>query len=560
MPKQNFSRRNFLKAVGLGAAAIIAPGFTAGHRQEIKTASGKPNIIFILTDDQRADSLGCMGNNIIKTPNIDKLAADGVLFENASVNSAICTPSRCCFFLGQYERKHGVNFNSATTMAPAAWERSYPVLLRKAGYFTGYVGKNHSPIGLGGYKSGLIEKSFDYWYAGHGQLTFYPKQRHKIFNNAKADTQVEVVEEGTMNFLESNEQFMAGAEQFLAERPKNKPFCLSVCFNLPHNAGLRTMKMLAEDPEIYKSLYRDIQMPLPSTYLAKKDIKKQKIPHVAHQPERRQKGYKYVDQPDTLRERLTRYYQAVTGIDMMIGRLRAKLADMGIADDTILIYTSDHGIMQGEFGLGGKALNYEQCLHIPMIIYDPRANQANRGKRRKELIQSIDIAPTIVSMAGLAIPASMQGEDITPLLNGQKVRWRQYAFAENLWSTVHGNPRIESVRTQHYKYIRYFKYDVPVAEDLADPHEFSKKYAARYQRYLTASILGEEPVYEELFYLAADPQEEHNLAGDDRYADKLAEMRDKCRQMVKQAKGDMGRPLTLPAYSDKAYSMIVRQD
>jgi arylsulfatase A-like enzyme len=546
--------------VGLGAAAIIAPGCTAGRRQETEKASGKPNIIFILTDDQRADSLGCMGNKIVKTPNIDKLAGDGVLFENASITSAICTPSRCCFFLGQYERKHGVNFNSGTSMARAAWEKSYPILLRKTGYFTGYVGKNHSPIGMGGYKSGMIEKSFDYWYAGHRHLTFYPKQRHKIFNNAKADTQVEVVEEGVTNFLESNEEFMAGAEQFLAERPKDKPFCLSVCFNLPHNAGLKTMKMLPEDPEIYKSLYRDIQMPLPETYLARKDIIKPKIPHVAHQPERRQPGYNYVDQLDTLRERITRYYQAVTGIDMMIGRLRAKLADMRIADDTILIFASDHGIMQGEFGLGGKALNYEQCLHIPMIIYDPRAKQANRGKRRKELVQSIDIAPTIVSMAGLGIPASMQGEDITPLLNGQKVQWRQYAFAENLWSTVFGNPRIESVRSRDYKYIRYFKYDIPVAEDIAHPSEFGAKHAARYQRYLTASILGEEPVYEELFYLTADPGEEHNLAGDDRYADKLTEMRDKCRQMVKQAKGDMGRPLTLPAYSGKAFGMVIRQD
>jgi arylsulfatase A-like enzyme len=216
MPRQNYTRRDFLKAVGLGAAAIIAPGC----RGEIQTASGKPNIIFILTDDQRADSLGCMGNKIVKTPNIDKLAGDGVLFENASITSAICTPSRCCFFLGQYERRHGVNFNSGTSMAPVAWEKSYPILLRKTGYFTGYVGKNHSPIGLGGYKSGVIEKSFDYWYAGHRHLTFYPKQRHKIFNNAKADTQVEVVEEGVTNFLESNEEFMAGAEQFLAERPK----------------------------------------------------------------------------------------------------------------------------------------------------------------------------------------------------------------------------------------------------------------------------------------------------------------------------------------------------
>ncbi len=140
----------------------------------------RPNIIFILTDDQRYDTLGVTGDGLVNTPSLDQLAADGVLFTNASVNSAICTPSRTCYFLGQYERHHGVNFNSGTAMAPEAWGQSYPVKLREAGYFTGYVGKNHVPIGEQGYKTGIIENSFDYWYAGHGHLSFYPKERHDI--------------------------------------------------------------------------------------------------------------------------------------------------------------------------------------------------------------------------------------------------------------------------------------------------------------------------------------------------------------------------------------------
>ncbi|MHC4221377.1 MAG: sulfatase-like hydrolase/transferase, partial [Planctomycetota bacterium] len=421
-----YTRRDFLKVIGVGSVGLVFSGGMSNQAAEGKPAAGKPNIIFILTDDQRADSLGCMGNKVIKTPNIDRLADDGVLFENASVTSAICTPSRICYFLGQYERRHGVNFNSGTAMSPAAWEKSYPVLLGESGYFTGYVGKNHSPIGHGGYDSGVMEKSFDYWYAGHGHLGFYPKGRHKIFRNAKVDTQVEVVEEGAMNFLESNEEFLAGAVEFLQKRPADKPFCLSVCFNVPHDAGIGSMKMLPEDPEIYKSLYRDIDIPLPDTYLAKKDITKQKISHAAHRPESRQAGYNYVDKSDTLRQWRIRYYQAVTGIDMMVGRLRDKLKKLGLKDNTVVIFASDHGIMHGEFGLGGKALNYEQCLHIPMIIYDPRTKRSNRGQRRKELVQSIDVAPTIVSMGGLAIPDSMQGMDMTGLLSGDKSQWRKY--------------------------------------------------------------------------------------------------------------------------------------
>ena len=127
------------------------------------TAQERPNIIFVLTDDQSYELLGCTGNTIVQTPNIDALSTAGILFTNAHVSSAICTPSRVSILLGQYERKHGVNFNSGTSVSEAAWEQSYPMIMRKAGYFTGWIGKNHAPIGKGGYESGVMEKSFDYW-------------------------------------------------------------------------------------------------------------------------------------------------------------------------------------------------------------------------------------------------------------------------------------------------------------------------------------------------------------------------------------------------------------
>ncbi|MEO1451564.1 MAG: sulfatase-like hydrolase/transferase, partial [Bacteroidota bacterium] len=115
-------------------------------------AQERPNFIFILTDDQPYGYMGCTGNKLVQTPNLDQLAKDGTLFTNAHISSAICTPSRVSILLGQYERKHGVNFNSGTSVAPAAWAQSYPVLMREAGYYTGYIGKNHAPIGEGGYE------------------------------------------------------------------------------------------------------------------------------------------------------------------------------------------------------------------------------------------------------------------------------------------------------------------------------------------------------------------------------------------------------------------------
>lgn len=504
----------------------------------------KPNIIFILTDDQRADTLGCTGNTIIQTPNLDRLASDGVLFENASITSAICTPSRISFFLGQYERKHGVNFNSGTAVAEKAWRQSYPVLLREAGYFTGYIGKNHSPIGPKGYDSGIMEQSFDYWYAAHGHIGFYLKKDYvktvDTFKNAKSDTQVEIIEEGAMNFLKTNSDFVKGAEKFLSQRPTDKPFCLSICFNLPHDSSTGKMKQLPSDPEIYKSLYRDIDIPLDENYVAKNEIVRPKLPADVLHTQYRQGSYNYVDTPETNKERILRTYQAVTGIDRFVGHLREKLSELGLDKNTVIIFSSDHGIMRGEFGLGGKALNYEKCLNVPMIVYNPLKNAPIRNVRRKELVQSIDVAPTILDIAGVRQPKTMQGVSMMPLLEETDSGWREYAFAENLWSNRFGNPRIESVRGQRWKYIRYFENDASIYDRTlkgAAQYKVTGAMADTYTTSLSASIEGEQPVYEELFDLKNDPQETNNLAGNTQFSSILNKMRAICQQQVKSAKG-----------------------
>jgi len=244
----------------------------------------RANIVFILTDDQSSGMMGCDGNTLVQTPNLDRLASESVFFDYAHVTSAICTPSRVSMFLSQFERKHGVNFNSGTSVSPEAWSHSFPVVLRENGYYTGYIGKNHAPVGDGGYDSGLMEHSFDYWYAGHGHLGFYPKDVHDIFKHAKSDTQVEVVGEGAIDFL-SNESRLDGAVKFLEKRPQNRPFCLSICFNLPHGAGTRSMKLKPTDDEIYRMLYRNMNIPLPHYYVAKEDLKTPKLPH-ERQPKR----------------------------------------------------------------------------------------------------------------------------------------------------------------------------------------------------------------------------------------------------------------------------------
>ena len=513
-----------------------------------RTAPARPNIIFILTDDHRYDLLGATGNKLIQTPNIDKLAEEGILFTNAYVTSAICTPSRASILLSQFERKHNVNFNSGTSVSEAAWNTSYPLVLRNNGYYTGYIGKNHVPIGVGGYKSGVMEASFDYWYAGHGHLTFYPKDRHEIFKGAKNNTQVEILEEGISDFF-SNEHKLKGAKHFLNSIPKDKPFCMSINFNLPHGASTSTMKMLPADPDTYKTLYRDLEIPLPKHYVAKADIKTPKLPaDVLHSADR-QNNYDFVDNENTLRERMIRNMQAVTGIDGLVGNLRETLKRLNLDKNTIIIFTSDHGIFWGEYGLGGKALCYEVNTKVPMIIYNPNASKKRRGVRSNQLVQTIDIAPTMLQYAAIPIPKTYQGKPLNDVIDGDDIAVRDYLFTENLWSTHFGNPRCEAVQDKRWKYIRYYKNENFSAKYLIDTAKkfnvnlTSMLYAnhdpqiAVYQSFINTPIEGEQPVYEELFDLSNDADEQFNLAANTTYTAKLEEMRSLWRTAIVEARG-----------------------
>ncbi|KGK30975.1 sulfatase-like hydrolase/transferase [Cellulophaga sp. E6(2014)] len=512
-------------------------------------AQERPNIVFILTDDQSYDLLGCTGNAVVQTPNIDKIAQEGILFTNAHVTSAICTPSRISILLSQYERKHGVNFNSGTSVSDTAWENSYPVILRNNGYYTGWVGKNHAPIGKGGYDSGLMEKSFDYWYAGHGHLGFYPKDNHRIFNDAIAFTQPEIINEGVDEFLDPNARKLKGALHFLENRPADKPFMLSINFNLPHGAGTRSMKLKEDDDAIYKTMYRDLELPLPENYIAKKDIRSPKLPADLLKAEDRQEGYNYVDTPEGLKERYIRELEAMTGIDRLVGNLRKKLKDLKLDKNTIIIFTSDHGLFGGQQGLGGKALCYEQTTHVPIIVFNPKAPKKQKGLKSDALVQTIDIAPTMLAMAGVTPPSTFQGKNISSLITGSTTEVRDYVYTENLWSTHFGNPRCEAIQNKEWKYIRYYKNNnfsaskeikyakeigIPINEMLYSMHD---PQVAIYRDYIEAPLHGEIPVYEELYNLKNDPNELSNLASNPQQSKVLTNLRQQWKVEITNARG-----------------------
>jgi arylsulfatase A-like enzyme/lysophospholipase L1-like esterase len=515
-------RRGVSLLVSLGLILVL--GFGSPVKAESGVAS-RPNVIVLLADDMRVGYTGHEGHPIIDTPNIDRLTAGGTVFSNAFATSAVCTPSRTTLLTGLYERRHGINFNSDSSMTNESWARTYPMLLKDAGYYVGYIGKNHTPVGKNeegviGYDSGVMDRSFDYWYAGHKHLGFYPKDKkqHKIFANASADTQVEIMEEGMENFFTPDKAFQEGYD-FLDSRPGNKPFALLLNFNVPHGSSTGTMELRDSDLALYRTAYRDKidEIELPSTYIAEEDIVAPKIPESVYNGEYIS-TYDYVKNPEDMKEREIRTIQTISGIDKLLGKLLGKLDEQGIAKNTIIVFTSDHGLLHGEHGLGGKVLLYEPSVRVPLIMYDPRSVESPVVPSSEALVALVDIAPTLLELTGVPVPKGTQGKSLQPLMQDADAKWRKILFLENNM-TIQNYPRIEGVRTQRWKYVRYF----------------DKAKDQKYEDMLVASINGEQPVYEELFSLKDDPTESRNLVADPKYRKILERLRKKKRSSRQEA-------------------------
>jgi arylsulfatase A-like enzyme len=496
-----------LGGCGSGAEPEIEYSAAAPNRG----AAARPNIIFLLADDQRADSLSSAGHPYSQTPNIDRLARDGVTFTNAFTVQPICAPSRFAFLSGQYERVSGLGFNSPYQVSQAQWHRTYPALLRESGYYTGFIGK----FGVQFYSlDGGAPAQFDYWRAHDGWLPFWPKDlpdnpATHIYKDAKHDITTEIMGEYI--------------EEFLVTRPEGVPFNLSVSFSAPHNSIVSTMYPEGADPEcdnyackvmgypasdnprlaghpVYGQLYRDekVEAPDDTGRDPYRFIPEGVIDHAA-----RRQWYDYNYYPDLEPEHLVRYHQTVTGIDKVVGELALHLDRLGIADNTIIIYSSDHGLLNGEYGTGGKALLYDLVTKIPLIVYDPRASRMAGNRDVSDLVLNIDVPATILSYAGIAVPESMQGRD----LHTREAR-RDEILLESL-TVAEGNPFIEALRTRDWKYVRFLpKTACPYTEEQLD---FS----------------AQEPAFEQLFDLNSDPGERVNLAGDEDYADVLARLRER---------------------------------
>jgi len=496
--------------------AILLPILTCSL-----AAKSPMNVIYIKTDDQRYDSLSITDHPVTKTPHIDQLAQDGVFCKNAFITSPICSPSRANTFSGQWERKNRIGFHhiSHTPMTTETFDSSWLLQLKKAGYFTGYVGKNH--VSIGEKSDRYMEKNIDFCYKQNGHLGFHLK-RHNVFSNLRIESQIEGLLEATEAFLSPTEErtyFFETAhgsvKDFLSRRQSDKPFALSINFNLPHAASIGGMGAKESDPDLYRTLYQDELhlFPVPDDFPTASNEVKEPLPADVFQRGELMGYYRY-NQKSLLETKL-KMARANTAIDHFVGTLRAQLTELGIADNTVIIFASDHGLLLGEKGLGGKTFLYEESIRIPAIIYSPNFSSEQTSQDLQQLITGQDLPATILDLCGLPIPSSYQGQSILPLIMGTpdaSANWRTEVFCENLF-TDQGYPRMEAIRSHNWKYIRYFSRE-----------NDRNKYLPE------ASLNGEEPIHEELFHLKNDPKEQHNLASETAHARTLKRYQKLCRQ------------------------------
>ena len=340
-------------------------------------ADDRPNIIFLMTDDQNVRSLGCYGAPGVETPNIDALAADGVAFDRHYDTTAICMACRATVMTGLLEYRHGVNFGTGTVgdgqMRKEDWEQSYPMLLHKAGYRTAFAGKFGFTIEDTSKSGRYPEDDFDMWGGGPGQTSFITARNKSMVQYAK-------------NYPHSTRSYGAFGSDFIKESAKkNQPFCLSISFKAPH-------RPVQPDP-LFDDIYAGALFPKPENFGRE---------HGMHFPEQSRRGRQYQrfeewHYNDAYDEVMAKYYQLIYAVDVAIGMIREAVETAGVKHKTLIIFTSDNGYLCGAHGYGSKVLPYEESSRVPLIIYDPRSEK--KAGRCNVATGNIDLAATILDAA-----------------------------------------------------------------------------------------------------------------------------------------------------------------
>jgi arylsulfatase A-like enzyme len=455
-------RRSFIKSSL--AAAMASP---LGACKMSTEPERPPNIIFLLTDDQRFDALGCMGHAVIKTPNIDRLAKTGTLFKNAFVTTPICAASRASIFVGEYERTHKYTFRTAP-LADSYTGVAYPSVLRANGYLTGFIGK----FGIRTAKN-FIETNFDYC-KRIARTPYY----HEVASGEK---------------LHETDAAAYYAKEFISKAAsQSKPFQLSVSFNAPHAAGTKKIEEPFPVPDSVGDIYKNVEIPKP---LYDDSEIFDALPEFLKSSLNRIRFFWRWKNRSEYEENMRGYFGMITGIDNAVGEILHHLESNGLNDNTIVIFSSDNGFYLGDRGFAGKWTHFDQSIRVPLIINDPRNENQNRGIYSDHFSLNIDICPTILDYANVSEHKNYPGRSLKPISWGAPPsNWRSDFLCEHLMNSEH-IPKWEGVRGEHYSYARYFE---------------------------------QKPVYEFLHDLSADPDQLTNLALKPEFENALDLMRNRC--------------------------------
>ncbi|MBL7133709.1 MAG: sulfatase [Phycisphaerae bacterium] len=482
-------RREFLKTVGLGAAAL-ATGCRSAGPQQGKPAK-RPNVVFILTDDQRWDLMSCAGHKFLKTPNLDRVAAEGAQFLNMFVTTSLCSPSRASFLSGLYAHTHGVVNNF--TDYPSRMT-SFPMRLQQEGYETAYIGKWHM-----GEKDDRARPGFDYWISHKGQGKYFDN----VFNvNGKRE-----VKKG---YYTTRVTDMAA--EWL-KRPHGKPFLLIIGHKAPHTP-------FTPEPK-YADIYDDVQIGYPKSAFAlegKPDWVRQRIDtwHGIYGPIY---GFreKFPDtRPSGVKEfaRFVRSYTAtIRSIDDSVGRVYEALKETGRLDNTLLIFAGDNGMFLGEHGMTDKRTMHEESIRVPLLARFPKLIKP--GTKIEQMALNIDLAPSVLEICGakpLENPDGsgrrrIHGQSWKRLLAGDAAGWRTSWYYEyNYEKQFPYTPNVRGVRTDRWKYVHY-----PHGDGKADRHKA------------------------ELYDLKNDPGEAKNLIDSPAHRQELERLKKELDRLMKAA-------------------------
>ena len=444
---------NFFGALLLVASAAVP---------QTPRGADRPNLVVILVDDLRWDALSATGHPFVRSPNIDRLAQEGASFQNAFVTTPLCSPSRASFLTGQYARAHGVLTN-ASALSPLV--ATSPSLLESGGYDTAFIGKWH----MG--NDDTPRPGFTHWVSFRGQGSYWDPELN--INGERLPTRgylTDVLNHYAVDFVRT------AARGF-------RPFLLYLSHKAVHGP--------LNPPDRHMDLYRGAPVPCSPGC---RDTLKGKLALTRHVPGTRLPSPGDGPSDGKIRQKL----RLLKSVDEGVGRILRTLAQEGVLGQTAVILTSDNGFFWREHGLGDKRWAYEEAIRIPLIVRYPPLTRP--GARIEQLVLNVDLAPTLLELGGVPVPAEVHGRSFVPLLKGEKEEWRDMFAAEYFReSRFPRAPTWEALRTERWKYVRY-------------------------------PALGEE--YDELYDLRNDPYEVRNVVNNAIWTDTLERLRKRLTRLL----------------------------